>query len=257
MQKKKSFFPVFLVLFLISVFIFFLSNSGLLGGLNSMFETVTVPLQKAVFGIVHNPQKATSELSKLREDNIRLMSELAKQKELLKENQALRDQFETSNPTPRKLLPVRVIGMRGSQMTIDKGKNHGVEIRAPIVYKDNLIGQVEEVSSNVALVGIISYEASFTGKILESEAQGVVKGQNGSMLLDNVVLSDNLKKDNLVVTKGDVDNPAGQGIPPGLVVGKIVSINKKESNLFQTAEIKSLVDFSRLETVFVITTNNR
>ncbi len=256
MQKKRSVFPAFLGLFILSVIFFIISTAGLLGGLTGAFENVTVPLQKAVFGIVHNPQKDTSETSKLREDNIKLTSERAKQKELLKENQALRDQFQTSSPSPRKLLPVKVIGMRGSQMTIDKGKNHGVEVRAPIVYKDNIIGQVEEASSNVALIGIISYGASFTGKTLDSEAQGVVKGQNGSMLLDNVVLSEKLEKDNLVVTKGDVDNPAGQGIPPGLVVGKIVSVNKKESNLFQTAEIKSLVDFSRLETVFVITTDN-
>lgn len=74
-------------------------------------------------------------------------------------------------------------------------------------------------------------------------------------MLDNVVLAEGLEKDDLVSTKGDTDEN-GLGFPPDLVVGKIVSVNKKASNLFQSADIRSLVDFNKLETVFVITTNN-
>jgi rod shape-determining protein MreC len=70
----------------------------------------------------------------------------------------------------------------------------------------------------------------------------------------NVVLSEKLEKDDLVRTKGDVDE-RGQGFPPDLIVGKIISVNKQPSALFQSAEVKSLVDFSRLSTVFVITQN--
>jgi len=73
--------------------------------------------------------------------------------------------------------------------------------------------------------------------------------------LDNVVLSDSIAVGDYVVTKGDltIDN---SGYPPSLIVGKIISVEKKSSDLFQRGKVKSLVDFSRLSTVFVVLQNN-
>ena len=71
------------------------------------------------------------------------------------------------------------------------------------------------------------------------------------MLLDNVLLSVELKKDADVLTKGDV-NEKREGYPPNLIVGKIISIEKKQSDLFQRASVKSPVDFKNLEYVFIL-----
>jgi len=38
--------------------------------------------------------------------------------------------------------------------------------------------------------------------------------------LDNVVLSDTLQKQDTVLTKGDVADTNGIGVPPDLVIGK-------------------------------------
>ena len=65
------------------------------------------------------------------------------------------------------------------------------------------------------------------------------------------MLSDSLKKDDLVLTKGDV-NAQNVGFPPDLTVGKIASVSKNPSDLFQKAEIQPLVDLSNLEKVFVV-----
>ena len=64
-----------------------------------------------------------------------------------------------------------------------------------------------------------------------------------------------LQKGDLVVSKGDVSR--GVQVPPNLVIGKIISVNKQTSNLFQTAQVQSLVDVSRLERVFVWTINGK
>ena len=71
------------------------------------------------------------------------------------------------------------------------------------------------------------------------------------MVLDNVVLSDTIENTDLVETKGDVD-ANGNGYPPHLIVGKILSVNKKTSALFQSALVGSLVDVSKLDVVFVM-----
>ncbi len=51
-----------------------------------------------------------------------------------------------------------------------------------------------------------------TAKVQNSSAQGVVKGIESGIILDNVVLSDKLGKGDLVVTKGDVEE-SGKGFP--------------------------------------------
>ncbi len=72
------------------------------------------------------------------------------------------------------------------------------------------------------------------------------------MLLDNVLLSEQLNVSDIIVSKGDIDTE-GKGFPRNLVVGRVTSIEKKPSALFQTARVKSNLDMSKLSLVFVIT----
>ncbi len=251
MQKKKNFLPTFLILLSITLFLIFLSNAGALRGFSSFLERGTVPIQRMVFGVITNHED-TSDLRTLREENIKLTAELVKQKELLQENQALRDQFRTQTPSSKNLLPANVVGQKVDKIIIDKGLDDGVDTGGIVVFKDNLIGKISKSSSRIAVVDLpISKNIFLTAKVQNSSAQGVVKGIESGIILDNVVLSDKLGKGDLVVTKGDVGE-SGKGFPAGLIIGKIVSVNKKASNLFQAAEIKSLVDFSKIHMVYVM-----
>jgi cell shape-determining protein MreC len=71
------------------------------------------------------------------------------------------------------------------------------------------------------------------------------------MIFDNVLQSSDIKISDVILTKGDQDIK-GVGIPPDLILGKLISVSKKPSNLFQKGEVVSLLDFSNLSTVFVI-----
>ncbi|HUQ85754.1 MAG TPA: rod shape-determining protein MreC [Candidatus Limnocylindrales bacterium] len=251
MHKTKNFLPTFLILLAITILLIILSKSGILNGPTSFLEKGTVPIQRVAFGILTNHDESSG-IEKLRVENSKLISELVKQKELVRENQALRDQFQTSNPALRKLIPSKVIGQKIDKIIIDKGFDDGVEKGDSVVYKDNLVGKISKSSAHISIVDLpMNKNIFFTAKILDSSTQGVVKGNENGIILDNVVLSEKIKKGEIVVTKGNIDED-DKGFPPNLVVGKVVSVNKKASSLFQTAEIKSLVDFSKIETVFVI-----
>lgn len=255
MQKRTTFFPIFIIFLLLAGIVFFFARNGAFAGLTGFFERVTTPLQRATFGIFH-PTGKQSEEDKLREENAKLLTQLAKQKELEKENRALHDQFEVSTPTPKELLPAQIIGRSTDQVILDKGSADGVTTGDIIVVKDNLVGRVTKASSHVSVVHLITHsEISFTGQDSKTDALGVVVGRGGNAIVfGNVVLSDKLEKDDLIVTKGDVDEH-GQGYPADLVVGKVTAVYKQASALFQSAEVRSLVDFSKLSTVFVITKN--
>jgi rod shape-determining protein MreC len=249
---------VFLIFLIAAAVIFFLAQRGLMQPVSGLFEQVTLPLQRFTFHTIHH-ESLTDD--KLRKENLSLQTKLAEQDELEKENQALRDQFHTTNPPPSKLLPATIVGMTGfipgessvDEMIIDKGRSDGVKAGNVVVVKDNLIGRIVQTSEHLSIVHMVTHDGiSFTAKTMHTSALGVIKGKGGGeVLLDNVVLSDKLEKNDLVMTKGDIDDK-GLGYPPDLIVGKIVSVNKKASNLFQTAEVESLIDFSKLSMVFVV-----
>lgn len=221
-------------------------------GTNSLFEQLTTPLQRFTFQTFHIKEDPTSE-TELQKENKKLLLALAKQKEIERENKALRDQFETTNPTPKNLLPAQVIGMKEEEIVIDKGSAEKVQVGEIVVFKDNLVGKVVTVSAHRAVVELVTHKSiSFTAETVNTSALGVIKGKGGNeIFLENVVLSDKLEKNDIVKTKGDLDQK-GEGYPPGLVIGRIISVNKKASALFQTGEVQSFIDFSRLQIVFLI-----
>jgi len=250
MQRRATLFPIFIAFFILSGIIFLFARGGALTGLTGFFEQATVPLQRMTFGMFHN-NSLTSE-DKLREENAKLLTQLAKQKELESENRALHDQFEATSPSPTQLLPAQIIGMNADQLVIDKGKSDQVKVGDVVVSKDNLVGKIVTVSQHLSIISLVtSSQTSFTAKEAGNDTPGVVKGIGGALIFGNVVLSDKLDTNSLVVTKGDVDGQ-NSGFPPDLVVGKITSVNKQPSALFQTAEVQSLVDFSKLSMVFIL-----
>jgi len=255
MKRRGSIIPIFVFFFVTALILFFFASQGKLNGVTGFFEQVFLPVQRLGFSLSNKPEAVTSE-SNLREENRKLLTQIAKQKELERENSALRDQFQTTNPSPHKLLPAQLIGLREDGFLIDRGTSDAVKTGDVVIYKDNLVGKIGQASSHISIVYLLTHkDISFTAQTIKTGSLGVIKGNGDSLvILDNVVLSDKLEKGDLVRTKGDIDD-SGKGFPPDLVVGKIVSVNKKASALFQQAEVQSLVDFDRLEMVFVVTGN--
>ena len=136
---------------------------------------------------------------------------------------------------------------------IDMGKNGQIREGMGVVFGENLIGKVTKVSENVSEVLVISSsKMTLSGKTSRTAALGVVRGRSeGELFFDAVLPSEDVKSGDMIVSVGDM-NLQGVGIPGNMIIGKIVSVDKKPSAMFQTAKIKSLIDISRLSTVFVI-----
>lgn len=259
MKRRGSFLPVFLTVAFLCILLLVLSLSGNLKFLSSFLEKGTSGIQSVSFGIFQKLPfvSENTKIKKLEERNLELLSDVVGFERLKRENSALSDQFQTSYPQSQSLLRAGIIGAPSfvpgvsapDNFIIDKGQEDNLKVGNAVVIKNNLVGVISKVSANIAQVDLTSNPSfSFTAKT-ESGAVGVIKG-GGSLTINNILLSESIKEGESVLTKGDV-NSDGIGIPPDLMVGKIVSVEKNPSDLFQKAKVESFVNFVNLSTVFV------
>jgi len=262
-MQKRSFTSYFLIFLTLSLIIFGAAKIGLLKPLDSLGKAVLSPFQALTYGTFAKISEfgSNSQIQELQAKNLALTQKLIEQNKLVADNQALRDQFQTQNPKSSALLEADVIGAPAfipgisvpETLILDRGENDGIKVGQAVIYQNNLLGKIVQVSGALSAVTLITNSSSsFTAKTLGTQSQGVIKGQGGGeMIFDNVVLSDNLQRGDTVLTGGNV-GLSGSGFPPNLVVGTINAVSKNPSDLFQKADVKSLVDFSKLNKVFVI-----
>jgi cell shape-determining protein MreC len=259
MKRKANFLPVFLVVFFLCIAILILSIFRKIDFLSSFLGKGAGVVQSTAFGIYQKFPFISEDLriKKLEDRNLELLSNIAAFEKLKRENLALLDQFKTSHPQSTQLLSATIIGMTSfipgvstpTDFIINKGSEDNLKVGSAVVIKDNIIGIVSKVSTNLSKVNTINDPLfSFTAKT-RSGAIGVIKNKDG-IILDNILLSENLTIGEIILTKGDI-NDDGIGIPPDLIVGKIMSVEKNPSDLFQKAKIESFVNFVNLSTVFV------
>lgn len=244
-MEKRNFFLSFFFFLVLSFLTFVFASYGVFRPLNKVVEPI-----RSAFHISSGSQNSDvlSKLGKASDDQ-KLQDEL----------NALRDQFDSGNPAPNALLPARVIGAptfipgitSPSVLIIDKGEEDGVKTGMAAVIESNLVGEVFEVGQDFSKVDLITNDSfSTTAKV--GNALGVLKGDGSSeMVLGNVALSENLNKGDIVYSKGSV-NEEGIGIVPDLVIGRIVSVDKKASDIFQKAKVESYINFESITHVFLV-----
>ena len=254
MPKRDNFLPVFSIFLFLSVLIFILSKTGVLDKPVSFLGSITAPVSQLSNNLLRGIVKVgeNDEIKKLREENLNLIKKLVDQQKLQSENEALRDQFQTENPKSLSLLPANIVGIRGfipgisvpESFIIDKGSKDGVGIGSFVVFKDNLVGKVVKTSDFLSSVILVTNASSGFAAKTASGVLGVIKGQgNGEIIFQNVLLSENLKKGDFILTISD---------PPALLVGEIISVEKNPIELFQAGRVRSLMNFSGLSKVFVV-----
>ncbi|MDO8621376.1 MAG: rod shape-determining protein MreC [Candidatus Levybacteria bacterium] len=262
MQRKENFLPVFLLVFVLSAGILGLSILGKTRGIEGFLQRISYSIEGSISNLFQNLPliSQNQNIKKLKAENLLLASKIMDRQKLERENQALLDQFQTAKPKSYILLPAKILGMLNfipnisnpSSLILDKGETDGIKVGDAVIFKNNLVGKVTKVTAYLSKVDVVNNSSSsFTAKT-EKGALGLIKGLGDLMILDNVLMSDALSKDDIVATMPN-QNIDGVGAPTDIIVGKIISIDKNPSAVFQRAEVKSLLDFPRLSTVFIVT----
>ncbi len=136
-------------------------------------------------------------------------------------------------------------------VVIDQGTNEGVTDGMAVIVPQGVVGRTVAVSANTATVMLIMDPKSGVGADdVRSQAAGVVLGQDPVTGLVQFQLFSH-KPD---VLPGDVVATSGlsQYYPKGLLIGQVVSVNKNQYGLTETAVVEPAVDFNKLDTVMVV-----
>jgi len=256
-------FRRFLPLFLLCLLFLGLDSLGWTKPVRGMVEKSTNPLKGGIYHQVQNSKFKIQSLRSLWQESESLkkkLGELEREKAELKiensklkiDNQAMRRLLQAPLPPEWRFLAAGVIG-RTRYLTIDKGRREGVKKGMVVVFENVLVGRVTQVSEKAAKIILPNDSESKieveirAGERESGRVRGALVGEDGRLVLTEVLQGERIEVDDLVVTSG------GEEIfPPNLLIGKVVKIEKEERQPYQKAEVEPLVDYDRLETVFLI-----
>ena len=184
----------------------------------------------------------------------------------------LREQLGFLEENPERKVFAEVIGESVDNfhhvLLINKGRLAGIRRNFPVVLREGVVGRVQSVSSLQAVVELIvdrrhrfpvliqrsreRMELQGEGGNLRLQAQdrGIASGTGDGLRMHRIRMLADVEKGDRVITSGLA------GIfPKGLLVGTVTNVGRERHELFQSAEIQPVVDFNKIEGVFVILRN--
>ena len=241
------------------------------GPLNSLAGHIFIPMQQ---GINHTGewlsdkteeyntiQSVLEENEALKEQIESLMAELDATRLDAEELEQYRELYELDRKYPSfEKVAASVVAKSGSNwfsiFTINRGKNHGIDIGMNVIADGGLVGIVIDVGPNYAKVKSIIDDTSNVSSMVSSTGDNFnVSGSLESMNKYSVINFSELRDSSDMVKVGDqvVTSYISDKYLQGILIGYISEISDSPNNLTKHGTITPVVDFQHLEHVFVIT----
>jgi rod shape-determining protein MreC len=150
-------------------------------------------------------------------------------------------------------------------ITISKGSDDGIQVDQPVVagsaITPRLVGRVTQVTPNSATVELlIDQNFAVAGRISPTRATGLVQGRG-----DQDPEMDGIPQDTNIELTGDqpvqvftmsyeINGQHGR-YPPGILIGEVSSVIQSTNALETAVTVRPAVDFSALEYVLVLKTD--
>ncbi|MFH1551978.1 MAG: rod shape-determining protein MreC [bacterium] len=261
---KKILHNSFIFSLLIIFCFIFLNYLGALQVPKNIFFKSTSVVQKTIyifsleisdffrfFSSINNIKK---ENANLKQQNTKLLGEIVKFNETEQENEFFRQQMGLEISGAEQLILADIIGQDSSNLgryfLINKGIKHGVVKKSVVITSGNiLVGQVSEADDYFSKVQLITdTNCRVSARIQESGVVGLIIGNyESNLIFDLLPREQEIALEQTVVTSG-----ISGLFPSGLFIGKIQKVISSDVGILQKAEVIPLVDFSKLQKVFII-----
>lgn len=252
---KNSIFLLFLLLLGISLSLTIQSHS--------YHRSRTISSANAVSGYVYQQINNVEEYLSLKEQNEKLATENAALKNLL--YNAEDSLSAAKNPPPAAIGNYKVINSRvirnsysvhENYLTINSGRNDGVNVDMGVVSSLGVVGIVENTSKNYAtVISILNMKFKLDAKIKHNNHFGYLKwnGENtGFAQLVDVPRLASVKKGDTIVTGGLTAT-----FPENIPIGTIDKIYVDKKTNYYTLNVRLFNDMTSLGHVYIIENKDR
>ncbi|GAB4223395.1 MAG: rod shape-determining protein MreC [Spirochaetales bacterium] len=183
---------------------------------------------------------------------------------LEEENRRLKEILQFSQSIPYENLPARIIGKDPQNyyttLTINKGSLQGVQRNMPVIAvqggKQGLVGKVLQTGFNSSIVQPIYDPTSYVAaRLAVSRYEGLVSGSTEEKIYMHYVkrvARMNIQNGELIITAG-----LSSIYPPGIPIGTLKAIHSREYDTSLLLELDPIIDFGRLEYVYVLKLQKR
>ncbi len=211
----------------------------------------------AVYDFFTLPRDVTELLQRnaqLENEVSHLQSQVIQSQQQLREAEVLYSLLDFARSRPQdQYIAAAVIGKDPSPflhyVIIDHGSDDEVQYGMPVVTQQGLVGRVAAVTASASRIQLITDPESIVNVRLQNQNEDAqVEGSiTGDITLGMVSQNISLNSGDILLTSG-----LGGNYPTDILVGQIVSVEKTENELFQTASIQPVIDFTALRAVLVI-----
>ena len=236
--------------------------------LERLLFSLFTPLQSGVSALLRSVSGAWRgyvDLRGVREQNLRLTEHVRVLETLLMEKQhqareaeRLRGLLELRQSLPFETIVAEVVTRDNvpwyRTLLINKGKDDGVKLEAPVISPTGVVGRVIERGPHAAKVQLLLDQQSGVGVLIErSRVSGVVSGQVGFADQSPTDLAMRYVPELSDIAVGDVVVTSGidRIYPKGLVVGRVRFVGPG-SGLFKEVLVAPSARFSALEEVLIL-----
>jgi rod shape-determining protein MreC len=233
----------------------------------SATQSFLAPVQRSVsnffspvnnfFSDIKNFGKTKAQLKDAQAANAKLKAQVIVSQDIQGQLMQLRDVLDLAGRGHLSVVSGRVIG-RGSTstfsqtITIDVGSRSGVSKDMSVIANGGLVGAVKSVTSNSAIVLLMSDPTFRVGvRLAKTQSAGVLLGQgDSSYILQLLDPSGTIKVGQVLVTLGSDNN---RPFVPGIPVGRVIAVDKSTASLTQQATVVGLTNLNNVGVVSVIT----
>ncbi len=226
-----------------------------------------------VGSIVSRTVLSVKELANLRKEYNELSERISRYEqlersaaEIRQENIRLKEQLGFSETIIYRHIPAKIIGRDPDNLysvfVVNKGTRDGVETGMPVIaFHDGtqaLVGRVVQAGFIESLIMPLFDPSSFvSARLSESRYEGIVEGQGSYE--DPLLMRFIRKRAREEINFGDMVITSGMGrlYPADINIGRVSRVLVQESENSIEVELEPSIDFSRLEYVFVIVTENQ
>jgi len=262
---------VFAALMLVSFSLLLVSTRSLMMNIQDMGLSVFSGIRGRVDDVSSLASQAVlsvQELARLRAEYADLQERFARFErlewsaaEINQENARLREQLGFSQTLSYRHIPAKLIGRDPdnlfSALVINKGRHSGVEKDMAVIAwqggSQALVGKVIHARTFESLVMPL-YDTSLlvSSRLSVSRYEGIVEGQGDPEAALRMRFIPKRARDE--INYGDLVVSSGMGgvYPPGINIGRVNGVSFREYETSMEVSLEPLIDFSRLEYVFVI-----